>query len=495
MVRAGAAPALHGARLLAIAAAAVALALATWAVYTWPVTVQYFPTYAVTYSKGLWQSFELEVVNETGHPVHFCATLYGWLPNGSFVRIGWGCGKGSKGLDPEPLRRYAEAWRDYRGVEPGVIVLLTYVNGTDHRGRPTLARAAKSFTVQPERVLRGESVRARVVVSGRPPREDRSAPAAVMVQSGWPPGRIMDPRDCIPLGDALYCYEWWLDAVNYSALDTRVPTVAARVKAASDAYKVNDIVLSFSIDATTSAAVYFSASAAISGGGASVSYSQDIYAVVLSNSKTKNNTSTWGLGRFAPCMLGPGVYVVGFYGDVAVARYKEYVVVYIAGGAYDYYETGYVADMYLARPSASRMQRGVLALFEGVDWGPTDDYGYSRMFNLIESKWNYSVQSDPSAINIDSWDVVSDVGGKLEISIGVPLLPARLTITSVNVNLAFSAGSETKVRAHAYAVATLRYDYKYYYRIYGRYYYPNATFEFQGGYYRIPSIFVDISVS
>jgi hypothetical protein len=495
MVRAGAAPALHGARLLAIAAAAVALALATWAVYTWPVTVQYFPTYAVTYSKGLWQGFELEVVNETGHPVHFCATLYGWLPNGSFVRIGWGCGRGSKGLDPGPLRRYAEAWRDYRGVEPGVIVLLTYVNGTDHRGRPTLARAAKSFTVQPERVLRGESVRARVVVRGSPPREGGGAPAAVMVQSGWPPGRIMDPRDCIPLSyDALYCYEWWLDAVNYSALDTRVPTVAARIKTASEAYKVSIVVLTFGVDATTSAAVYFSASAAISGSGASVSYSQDIYAVVLSNSKIKNDTSTWQLGIFEPRRLGPGVYVVGFYGDVAMARYKEYVVVYFAGGAYDYYETGYVADMYLARPSASRMQRGVLALFEGVDWGPTDDYSYSRMFNLIESKWNYNTQSNPVAVNINSWVAASEVSGKLEISIGVPLLPG-LTITNVNVNLAFSVGSELKEYAYAYVVAALYDDYRYYYRIYGRYYYPNATFEFQGGYYRIPSIFVDISVS
>ncbi|PLC64188.1 hypothetical protein B7L68_04875, partial [Thermoproteus sp. CP80] len=46
------------------AASMMAIALA-WLIYTWPVTVQYFPTYAVTYSKGLGQSFELEVVNET----------------------------------------------------------------------------------------------------------------------------------------------------------------------------------------------------------------------------------------------------------------------------------------------------------------------------------------------------------------------------------------------------------------------------------------------
>jgi len=122
----------------------------------------------VTYSKGLGQSFELEVVDETGYPVHFCASMYGWLPNGSFAEIGKGCGVGRRGFDPKALRQYAEAWRGYEGVEPGVIVLLTYLNGTEPDGKPVLARTAKSFTIQPERVAKGENVKATIKVKAKP---------------------------------------------------------------------------------------------------------------------------------------------------------------------------------------------------------------------------------------------------------------------------------------------------------------------------------------
>jgi hypothetical protein len=158
------------ARYVAVGAVSMMAVALAWLIYNWPVTVQYFPTYAVTYSKGLGQSFELEVVNETGHPVHFCASMYGWLPNGSFAEIGKGCGVGRKSFDPKPLRQYAEAWRGYKGVEPGVIILLTYLNGTKPDGKPALARTGKSFTIQPDRVARGENVKATVKVKAKPPK-------------------------------------------------------------------------------------------------------------------------------------------------------------------------------------------------------------------------------------------------------------------------------------------------------------------------------------
>jgi hypothetical protein len=63
------------ARYVVVGAVSMLVVALAWLIYSWPVTVQYFPTYAVTYSKGLWQSFELEVVDEAGHPVRFCASM------------------------------------------------------------------------------------------------------------------------------------------------------------------------------------------------------------------------------------------------------------------------------------------------------------------------------------------------------------------------------------------------------------------------------------
>jgi hypothetical protein len=76
---------------------------------------------------------------------------------------------------------------------------------------------------------------------------------------------------------------------------------------------------------------------------------------------------------------------MGFYGDVALARYREYIVVYPSGFASP---TDYVADIYYVRPSAARMQRNVIALFQDVDPTPTDDSGYSQIFNRLSNHWS-----------------------------------------------------------------------------------------------------------
>jgi len=57
------------------------------------VTVQYLPNFKVEYSKGIGKVLQLEIVNETGHPVVFCTTLYGWLLNGTFMKSAGGAEK------------------------------------------------------------------------------------------------------------------------------------------------------------------------------------------------------------------------------------------------------------------------------------------------------------------------------------------------------------------------------------------------------------------
>jgi len=420
--------------------------------------------------------------------------MYGWLPNGSFAEIGKGCGVGRRSFDPKALRQYAEAWRGYKGVEPGVIVLLTYLNGTEPDGKPVLARTAKGFTIQPDRVAGGENVKATIKVKAKPPKEHNKPSGRENTEFGpslqlWPLGRITEK--CIPdyQSKTAYCYEWRLDTVYYSIQDTKVPTVAARIKSTTDASYIGPIDLFFVIVATLPVAAYFRAGAAISYGStadASTYYSADVYSIVLRNTRLKNSTDDAGIGTFKP-RGQPGVYVVGFYGDVALARYREYVVSYPSGFASP---TGYVTDVYLVRPSAARMQRNVIALFQDVDPTPTDNSGYSQIFNMLSYYWSAYYKWDDQEITVSSDTVINEVQGAPQLSIGIPLVQYP---SGVNLLLtAASGGSSTNIVALARLKAYIRESYRNVLDIAGWYYYPNTWFEFDDGAYRIPSIFMDL---
>ncbi|MFZ8808436.1 MAG: hypothetical protein ACO2PN_10065 [Pyrobaculum sp.] len=473
----------------------LAVALA-WLIYSWPVTVQYFPTYAVTYSKGLGQNFELEVVNETGHPVHFCVSMYGWLPNGFFAEIGKGCGVGRRNFDPKALRQYAEAWRGYEGVEPGVLVLLTYLNGTEPDGKPTLARTAESFTIQPDRVAKGENVKATIKVKDKPPRNKPSGRENTEFGPSlqlWPLGRITEK--CIPdyQSKTAYCYEWRLETVYYSIRDTKVPTIAARIKSATDASYINSVGLYFRVDATTSTAVYFSAGAAIGFGSTasgSASYSANVYTIVLRNTRLENSTVVARIGGFIP--WEPGVYVVGFYGDVALVRYREYVVSYPSGASSP---TGYVADVYLVRPSAARMQRDVIALFQDVDPTPTDDSGYSQIFNMLSYYWSANYKWGDWYVAVSSDTVIDEVQGAPQLSIGIPII-RHVSGVAPQLTAAMGAGvsSQADIVAEARLYVALIRFYQNVLDIEGWYYYPNTELKFGSRSYRIPTIFMDLYV-
>jgi hypothetical protein len=236
--------------------------------------------------------------------------------------------------------------------------------------------------------------------------------------------------------------------------------------------------------------VYFSAGAAISLGPTSLSYSADIYTIVLSNTRLKNSTTSAGIGTFM--YQRPGVYVVGFYGDVALVRYKEYVVIYPYLTSKP---TGYVADVYLVRPSAARMQRNVIALFQDVDPTPTDNSGYSQIFNTLSSYWSAYYKWGDQYVEVDSYTVINEVQGAPQLSIGIPLVqyPSGVNpLLTAAIGLSASTQSSTSIVALARLKAYLRESYEDILDIVGRYYYPDIWHEFDKGGYRIPSIFMDL---
>ena len=272
-------------------------------------------------------------------------------------------------------------------------------------------------------------------------------------------------------------------------LDTKVPTAAAGIKSATDASYIDLIDLYFVIIATTSVAVYFRAGAAISYGSTadtSTYYSADVYTIVLRNARLINDTDSAEIKSFEP-QGRPGVYVVGFYGDVALVRYREYFVSYPAGHASP---TGYVADVYLVRPSVARMQRGVIALFEDVDPAPTDDSGYSQIFNRLSNHWSADYNWGGEEVVVSSDTVINEVQSAPQLSIGIPLVQYPSGVSPLLT--AASGGSNTNIVAFARLKAYLRESYRDVLDIIGRYYYPNTWYEFGGEAYRIPSIFVDL---
>ncbi|MCC6020508.1 MAG: hypothetical protein LM577_03980 [Thermoproteaceae archaeon] len=324
------------ARYVIVGAASALAAAVFWLVYTWPVAVQYLPHFSVEYSNGVGRALQLEVVNETGRPVVFCATLYGWLPNGSFAQIGWRCGEGAVSMDKSSLDEYL---RHFAGVpgEVGVIAFITYVSGTDRSGRPALARSAAGFTVDPREALRRDAVRVTMRVKSRGAPRRQVAAAKYSLQ--WPPQQI--DEGCYAADNWYVCYYWQYDYSYETAYHTRIPLAAVRVF--YDYYKYYGLRVKAYLQVQGSNYVYFRGSAAIKYKGVSSGYSADIFTITLKNETVYLDTEKSWLYPSRPIMAA-----VGFYGDYAVARYKEMKIDPLCPSGC---ETGYTADVYLARPT------------------------------------------------------------------------------------------------------------------------------------------------
>jgi len=478
------------ARWLFAAALALAGLWAGWTVYTWPHVVQFVPSFAVAYSNGLGQEVVVQVVNQSGHPVHFCASLIGWFPNGTLAKLDDVCGRGEAKASAERVRKYAEAWKNAPG-EVGVIVLLTYVNGTTPDGNYTLARTAKSFTIQPGRVLRGESVRATIKVRGKPPAQPpkgRQQAAALALQSPaqpalqtWPPDII---GQCTPAGFVAFCYYWTLDTVYASQTDTKIPLVAARVSTGWEASLINQVDVGFDLAASSSNYVYFSGgSAVVKIAGASVNvveYSTDIFTLAISDSSFKLSAGQ----PMIPYQRGPGIAVVGFIGDYTVARYREVQCTVAPDIAYCT-PTDYYAVLYVMRPNVTKPETygDVLPLNSDV----------GNMFNLItQVPWDSRTEYGGTYVYVSSLMTVSETGGIDFFSMSVPLIYPPPGVVAA-YSLAAGIGTTRLLAVVGKASAALNTDDPRY-RIYAVYYLPPVKFEYWGGYYPLPSLFVDFKV-
>jgi hypothetical protein len=150
--------------------------------------------------------------------------------------------------------------------------------------------------------------------------------------------------------------------------------------------------------------------------------------------------------------------------------------------------------VYLVRPSAARMQRGVIALFQDVDPTPTDNSGYSQIFNILSSYWSNNTRWGDWKIGV-SFVVITNEVKDSSLSIGIPLIRHVSGVSpmlTAATGFSFSDQSGSYITPIALLRAFLRESYRNVLDIEGWYYYPTTWYEIDGEAYRIPSIFMDL---
>ncbi|WP_052886160.1 hypothetical protein [Thermoproteus uzoniensis] len=459
-----------------ITVAALGLA-ASLAYLTWPTTFV-TPFFSASYQNNLVQRIVLKVANWSGYPTYFCASIYGWLPNESFMLLDVKCGLGSVELNKTALRRYAEYWRGAAG-QIGVFVFLTYVNGTKG-GSYTLGRAVKGFLIDPKRVLAGQSLTATIYVRGKPPNlpvdfhfgptSTATALASTQFQS-WPPPTI----------DTGY-YVWYLNTVYAEAADVPVPVIVVRVADPFSASMICCVVMKFEVSTSQSTEIYFNGGAEVVYNGIIQGFESDIYSFSIN----QNGQTVWATATYYPSNQGPGVAAVGFYGDYAIANYTEYEV-YPDGRISP---TGYSAILYVIRPTG----RGGIVDYSEVDAGTSFSNSWlNNLMSQVSAYWTPEyVYGTGSSLWADSWTLVQDRQGIPILSLAIPIVETRLL--KQNLNLAAGLGADISGVYLGYTTAAFIYGVSSQYFLVGKYYIPATKYEYYDVYYPTPSMFIDIYV-
>jgi hypothetical protein len=285
----------------------------------------------------------------------------------------------------------------------GVVVFLTYINGTEG-GKPALARYVTSFAVDPRETPRRDVVKATIKVKSRGAPQRQDATPKYSLQR--PPSRT--DEQCIVISGWYMCYHWKLDHIYDVGYNTQFPIAAVRVL--NDYYKYYSLMVGASLKVSGRNYIYFRSSAAISYKGVSTGvYSADIYTMTLREQKVYLN-----LQADLKYPSRPLVFAAGFYGDYALARYKEVMRSPLCPLGC---ETGYTADVYMVRPVFQR--DGTIRPFVDADYTPDDANGLSRFFITANRYWSYSTARHDYFLNLDSIDVEKSVSGTDILSVGI----------------------------------------------------------------------------
>jgi hypothetical protein len=190
------------------------------------------------------------------------------------------------------------------------------------------------------------------------------------------------------------CYYWKLDYIYDVGYNTEFPIAAVRVL--NNYYKYYYLRVEAYLQVSGRNYIYFRGGAAISYLGVSTGvYSADIYTITLREQKVYLDSQA-----DLKYPSRPVVFAAGFYGDYALARYKEVERSPLCPFGC---ETGYTADVYMVRPIFQ--SDGTIKQFVDADYTPDDAGGLSRFFITANRYWNYLTARDDFELELDSIDV------------------------------------------------------------------------------------------
>jgi hypothetical protein len=301
-------------------------------------------------------------------------------------------------------------------------------------------------------------VKATIKVKSRGAPQRQNAAAKYSFQ--WPPSQI--DEGCYAADYWYMCYYWKLDYIYDAGYNTQIPIAAIRVF--YDYYKYYFLRVGAYLEVSGSNYIYFRGSAAIKYKTVSTGYSANIYTIVLREQKVYLNVQSK-----LDYPSRPVVFAVGFYGDYALARYKEVEISPLCPSGC---ETGNTADVYLVRPVFQ--SDGTIKQFVDTDYGPGDAYGLSSFFITASMYWSYLTARDDYSLLLNSIYVEKSVSGTDIFSVGIPW-PFKSSIAA-DGKLTVGIGQIQQVKSLAVAEATLREAYKSKDDVVGRYYTPGVKF-------------------
>jgi len=439
-------------------------------------------------------------VDESGHGLGVCVSVYGLMPNGSVGFLGYTCGRGGVSLDYGSVKSYASLWRlalAARGnnpdnVEPGLILLGTAFDSEAAypfiKGIPVDTGLVKrGYTVTTEIKLNTKNMpkisktQIKQIVTQTKQNTANEQGSTVATQQ-WSPGGFTGY--CWSFSDGSRgCFEWRLDKVIYSSTNRGIPL--AMVYVTGNLERLEIVFLKERVATQTSIGLYvnFAAGAELEvKGGATIShvFSSNVYTFTLGgNSVYLDYSNLIYPEQFSNL---PFITTIGFWGNYSIIRYKEYYCIY--SFPVQCYPTGNNATMVLAVPMLSNNK---MLSWSYTDTYPYDGVGLDPVFNVVANSWTPTgYRTSRSYLDIDSYNIVRETGSIDLLSASIPLLVQAPVSTSISASVGLS--TQTSPSTMTDVLLSLKYQYiGGSTTLYGYYYKTPVKYEWNNNYYYIPA--------
>ena len=480
---------------------------------------------SLKYTKRLIGSQRISIHIETTNKVQkTVVSLYAWLPNGSIKSLGVYSGKTTINIPRGTILSYLRTWKNYliqhhtnpELVQPGIIALATIEdkNGVstlidtlplsihrllDNKESLTISLVANNKTMIS--IINKAELQKEIQVAKQQAQSIKNK-ASVYAQGGkqtspWPPSEIDEycGESFNPGGQPyapLYCYIWKLEENYLSKRDVALPVVVTRIYGGS-ADHVNTVNLRLYYESDEAKKIYvdFSAAAEVTSSSGSLGHEIAGFTVELggNNKVWLDVDKVFMKGRD---FQGPAILALGFYGDVALAKYKLYYCYQMPLiPKWECTPLDKEAIIALARPV---IEDNRLVPWYGVDDNPFDGSGFlEKVFDKVALYWNWSTtRVSTGAVYFDYIGITKETDTIPLFALSIPV-SAILAPETLPLDLALAASVGITKSDTSYMLASCYIDTAppTEYSIWANYLYVPTKFLYNDHPYAMDSLYVD----